>query len=204
MTPAGIHHDPRADDELVAAAVDGDNTALDTLLRRHYDRIFAVCRRLTGNDADALDAAQETCITIARRLERFEGRSSFGTWAYRVATNTALDELRRRRRRPEPVDDPSDLGPVPPATPHDQTLADRLAIDDALAALGPDFRAAVVLRDHLGLDYAEIANVLEVPVGTVRSRIARGRAALADRLRPRSDDPDGNQMPPDDVQPSAP
>lgn len=204
MTPTVQDHDPRADDELVAAAVDGDNTALDLLLRRHYDRIFAVCRRLTGNDADALDAAQETCITIARRLDRFEGRSSFGTWAYRVATNTALDELRRRRRRPEPVDELTDRASTPQAPGHDQQLADRLAIDEALGALGPDYRAAVVLRDQLGLDYAEIANVLEIPVGTVRSRIARGRAALADRLRPDPTDTDGNQTPSDDVQPSAP
>ena len=81
------------------AAQGGDRGALDQLLRRHYDRVHAVCRRITGNDADAADAAQEAMIAIVRNLDRFDGRSSFGTWAYRIATNASLDELRRRKRR---------------------------------------------------------------------------------------------------------
>ncbi|MEO7399023.1 MAG: sigma-70 family RNA polymerase sigma factor [Ilumatobacteraceae bacterium] len=91
---------PHDDSELVAAARGGDRSSLDVLLRRHYDRIFAVCRRVTGNEADAADAAQEAMIAIVRGLAKFDGRSSFSTWAYRIATNASLDELRRRRRRP--------------------------------------------------------------------------------------------------------
>jgi len=166
---------------LVAAAQRGDRAALDRLLRRHYDRLFHVCRRLTGNDADAYDATQEALVAIVRGLRHFDGRSSFSTWAYRVATNACLDELRRRARRPEPAD-----GEV--LAPADETdvataVTDRLTIDEALAAIPDDFRAAVVLRDVCGLDYAEIATVLGIPPGTVRSRIARGRGAVADRLR---------------------
>jgi RNA polymerase sigma-70 factor (ECF subfamily) len=166
---------------LVEAARDGDRAALDALLRRHYDRIHAVCRRLTGNDADALDAAQEALLAVVRGLPRFDGRSAFGTWCYRVATNACLDELRRRRRRPEPrlpaLDDADrSTGPV------DDVAVAKVDVDAALATLPVDYRAAVVLRDLCGLDYAEIGEVLGIPPGTVRSRIARGRAALADRL----------------------
>lgn len=142
---------------------------------------------MTGNHADALDATQEALITIARRLDRFDGRSAFGTWAYRVATNACLDELRRRKRRPEPVDveDATRVGRMggdPVAEDHAGGIADRFELDAALATLPDDFRVAVVLRDVLTLDYAEIATVLDVPIGTVRSRIARGRRLMAKEL----------------------
>jgi RNA polymerase sigma-70 factor (ECF subfamily) len=149
--------------------------------------VFAVCRRLAGNDADAADAAQEALLAIVRGLPRFDGRASFGTWAYRVATNACLDEMRRRSRRPDPglpeyetVDDGG-----PPSL--DTQVADQLDIDAALQELPEEFRAPVVLRDLAGLDYAEIAEVLDLPPGTVRSRISRGRAALARHLGGNSD-----------------
>ncbi len=169
-----------SDEALVVAALDGDDKALDALLRRHHDRIHALCRRLAGNDADGADATQEALITVVRRLDRYDGRAKFTTWLYRVVTNAALDELRRRKRRPVPVDDETfaldreDGGPS-----LDGAVADRLDIDHALTQLAPDFRAPVVLRDLCGLDYAEIAEVLDLPPGTVRSRISRGRGALA-------------------------
>ena len=176
------------DAALVEAAQRGDRAALDQLLRLHYDRIHAVCRRIAGGSRDADDACQEALIKITRGLPRFDGKSAFGTWAYRIATNAALDELRKRKRRPllAVVDDPDDQ-PREPVDPTADRLvdavADRLAIDDALGELSEEFRAAVTLRDVLDLDYAEIASVLDVPVGTVKSRIARGRAMLAGRLR---------------------
>lgn len=179
---------------LISAAQQGDGAALDALLRRHHDRIFAVCRRLAGNEADALDATQEALIAIARGIRRFDGRAAFSTWAYRVATNACLDELRRRKRRPTPGL-PDDLGSgdrseVGAATaPGIDVLPDRLAIDAALALLPEEFRAPVVLRDLCDLDYAEIAEALDIPPGTVRSRIARGRGQLARLLDP------GNQAP---------
>jgi RNA polymerase sigma-70 factor (ECF subfamily) len=165
------------DDALLAAARAGDRAALDALLRRHLDFIHAVCRRLAGNDADADDATQEALIAITRGISRFDGRSSLRTWLYRVATNACLDELRRKARRPttgipeveQDIDGPS----------LDDTVSDQVVLDAALRALPEEFRAPVVLRDVLGLDYQEIATTLELPPGTVRSRIARGRAALA-------------------------
>ncbi len=141
----------RDDRELVAAAQGGDRDALDALLRRHYDLVHAVCRRIAGGTRDADDAAQEAMIGIVRGLPRFDGRSSVSTWMYRIATNAALDELRRRRRRPalHVVDDDGppheEMDPV--AHRRVDAVVDRLALDDALGRLPDEFRAAVVLRD---------------------------------------------------------
>ncbi len=201
-TPRGYHRHiaPLPDDhELVAAARGGDRSSLDRLLRRHYDRIFAVCRRVTGNDADAADAAQEAMIAIVRGLAKFDGRSSFSTWVYRIATNSSLDELRRRRRRPLSSTTGRDDGDHtvgehadPDSGVRLDGIGDRILLDEALADLAEDFRIPVVLRDVGDLDYAEIAAVLGVPVGTVKSRIARGRAALAHSLgRSFGNQPDG-------------
>ena len=174
------------DDELVAAAQSGDRAALDTLLRRHLDLIHAVCSRLAGNPADAADATQEALIAIVRGLPRFDRRAAPRTWMYRVATNACLDELRRRGRRPRLGLDDAMAERPDPAPPVDRSVTDRLTLDDALARLPEEFRVAVVLRDVQGMDYAQIAEVLQIPIGTVRSRIARGRKALAADL-------DGNQ-----------
>jgi RNA polymerase sigma-70 factor (ECF subfamily) len=167
------------------------------LLRRHEGRFYAGCRRLAGIDADALDATQEALIAVVRGLDRFDGRSAFSTWAHRVATNACLDELRRRSRRPMPGLDTEiaeSTGTIRDDAPSVASrTADRLDIDAALQTLPEEYRAAVVLRDQLGMDYAEISEVLEIPPGTVRSRIARGRAALARALH----DDLGNQEPTD-------
>jgi RNA polymerase sigma-70 factor (ECF subfamily) len=185
MAPGDAATD-ESDAALVSAAQAGDRDALDRLLRRHYDRIYAVCRRLAGNEPDALDAAQEAMIAVVRGLPRFDGRSAFATWSYRVATNACLDEVRRRSRRPRiglPDDEGLDAHAVPATDRHvDDIVADRLALDAALAELPEEFRAPVVLRDLCQLDYAEIAEVLDIPPGTVRSRISRARAALARKL----------------------
>jgi RNA polymerase sigma-70 factor (ECF subfamily) len=183
-------------------------------LRRHHDRWWRLCRRLLGNDADAGDALQEGLIALARGIRhRYDGRAAFTTWAYRVVTNACLDEMRRRSRRPAPgtvalfPDGGSgEAGPgrargsgAPVAAfaagpsgpdPGIEAVAARLDVDAAVAQLPPDFRAAVVLRDLCDLDYAEIARVLDIPPGTVRSRIARGRALLADLLGNRATAPD--------------
>jgi RNA polymerase sigma-70 factor, ECF subfamily len=156
---------------------------MDAFLRAHFDRVLAICRRITGNDTDAADAAQEALLAIVRGLPRFDGRSSITTWLYRVTTNACLDELRRRKRRPAvglPELERFEVTGNAPAA--DDSLADRLRLDTALAALPEEFRVPVVLRDVGDLDYAEIATVLGIPPGTVRSRIARGRMALARSL----------------------
>jgi RNA polymerase sigma-70 factor (ECF subfamily) len=169
------------DDDLARRAARGDAGALDALLRRHTTLVHAVCRRILGNPDDALDATQEALLAIATRLHTFDGRARFSTWAYRVATNAALDEARRRGRRPVPAEHLPEH-PRGDAEGTESAVADRLDVDAALARLTPEFRAAVALRDLVGMDYAEIAEVLGIPSGTVRSRISRGRAALADLL----------------------
>ena len=164
-----------------------------------------MCRRVVGDDADARDALQDALVAIARGIRRFDGRSAFTTWSYRVATNACLDELRRRRRRPVPgaVGVPVDgaderhawndlpaapdgvAGAAAPGGGGDGgigAVADRLEVEAALARLPEDFRVAVVLRDLCDLEYAEIGRVLDLRPGTVRSRIARGRALLTDLL----------------------
>ena len=171
----------RSDAELVGAAQAGDRDAVDALLRRHHDRLRALARRLTGNDADAADATQEALLAIVRGLPRFDQRASFGTWAYRVATNACLDELRRRNRRPRPEPE-ANLVTIPAGRDPADVVGARLDVGAALATLPLEFRAAVVLRDLCALDYAEIGEVLDIPAGTVRSRIARGRAQLAGHL----------------------
>lgn len=171
------------DDALVRAAQGGDSSALDTLLRRHYDRVYALCRRLTGEPADAADACQDALMAIVRGLDGFDGRAAFGTWAYRVTTNACLDELRRKRRRPEPG---LREGRAEPASPVDEveSATTRADLDTALRTLPDEYRAVVVLRDVCALSYQEIADILGIPAGTVRSRIARGRGALIPLLAP--------------------
>jgi RNA polymerase sigma-70 factor (ECF subfamily) len=162
----------------VTLARAGDRAAMEALLRRHHARLYAVCRRLTGSDADAADALQNALISIVAGLAGFDRRSRFSTWTYRVAVNASLDEIRRRRRRPDVSIDDLDVVLDDPTA----AIAGGVDADSALRRLSPGFRAAVVLRDVCGLDYAEIAEILDLPPGTVRSRIARGRAALVPLL----------------------
>ncbi len=193
-------NEQREDDiRLVAAAQRGERHAMDTLLRKHYAYIGAITRRVTNNESDAADATQNALIAVAKGIHKFDGTSAFTTWLHRVATNAALDELRRRKRRPEPVSvgaEPQDDEGTQERAVRNRLAAldinldridDRTGIDGALAQIPFDFRAPVMLRDLCGLDYAEIAEVLGIPAGTVRSRIARGRAALAPLLRPMLD-----------------
>ncbi len=179
-------------ESLLAPARGGDRRALEDLLRASYDHVYPVCRRIVGNEADAADAAQEALISVMRWIGRFDGRSRYTTWLYRIAVNASIDELRRRSRRrvvPFPSWPSSSSSGAPDPEPASLTagpeeVVGRLDIEAALMELPVDFRAAVVLRDVCGLDYAEIAEVLSIPGGTVRSHIARGRSLLAGRLGP--------------------
>ena len=160
--------------------------AVDALLERHYDRVHAICYRIAENGADADDACQEALLAIVKGLPRFDGRAAFKTWSYRVASNAALDEMRRKNRRPRPVVDL--VNEEDRTSVVDQQVADRVSLEEALPQLPEEFRVPVVLRDVGGLDYAEIAEALSIPPGTVRSRIARGRKQLSRLV--------GNQVPP--------
>ena len=156
----------------------------EDIARDHGRFLYTVAYRLTGNDADAQDLVQEVLLRVRRGLETYRPGSLEG-WLSRITTNAFLDEVRRRRRRPTVSlpDDPDrvlagaeDAEAALAAT----TLSDE--IQDAIRALPDDFRAAVVLCDVVGLSYDEIAESLSVPVGTVRSRIHRGRARLREVL----------------------
>jgi RNA polymerase sigma-70 factor (ECF subfamily) len=142
--------------------------------------VRAVCHRIVVNKSDAEDATQMALISIVRALPSFDGRSKFSTWIYRIATNAALDEVRRIRRRPLPTDKES----VYDSPTADQTGAvdAQMDVSAALAQLPEEYRTTIVLRHVADLDYEEIAAIQGVPVGTVRSRLARGRAQLAEIL----------------------
>ena len=152
-------------------------------MQKHQARIYAICRRLAGNDADALDATQEALLAIVKGLERFDGRAAFTTWSYRVATNACLDELRRRSRRPQPglpdhegVADEA-LGRRPSLDPGEAVTA-RIDIDDALAQLPEEFKAPVVLRDLAGVGALSFKAV-QTGENTARTMIQWPDAATA-------------------------
>jgi RNA polymerase sigma-70 factor, ECF subfamily len=146
--------------------------------------LYTVAYRLTGNHEDAQDLVQEVLLRVQRGLARYEPGSLHG-WLSRITTNAFLDDVRRKQRRPVDAmgDDAERI--VPSAPSADQALADTTLPDhvqDALRSLPDEYRAAVVLCDVVGFGYQEIADTLEVPVGTVRSRIHRGRAQLREVL----------------------
>jgi len=151
----------------------------------HGDFIYTVALRLTGNHHDAQDLVQEVLLRVQRGLASFRP-GSLEAWLGRITTNAFLDDVRRRRRRPVTrLPDVVEL--AAPGAPRDATeaLARDTLPDDvtvALQALPEDYRVAVVLCDVVGLRYEEIADELDVPVGTVRSRIHRGRAQLRRKL----------------------
>ena len=152
----------------------------EEIARDHGRFLYTVAYRLTGNDADAQDLVQEVLLRVRRGLETYQPGSLEG-WLSRITTNAFLDEVRRRRRRPTVTlpDDPDRV--LAAADDVETALAATNLPDDiqaALRSLPEDFRVAVVLCDVVGLPYDEIAEQLGVPIGTVRSRIHRGRAAL--------------------------
>jgi len=137
--------------------------------------LYTIAYRLTGNDADAQDLVQDVLLRVRKGLETYRPGSLEG-WLSRITTNAFLDDVRRKRRRPT-VALPDDAERVL-AGVEDVSLALPDHVQDALRNLPDDFRAAVVLCDVVGLSYEEIADQLGIPVGTVRSRIHRGRATL--------------------------
>ncbi|MET0276525.1 MAG: sigma-70 family RNA polymerase sigma factor [Acidimicrobiia bacterium] len=150
----------------------------EEVAREHGRFLYNVAYRLTGNDTDAQDLVQDSMIRIKRGLERYEPGSLQG-WLARIVTNVFLDEVRRKKRRPEDAL-PDDPGRVLPPSPAADEVPTGLSaeIEAALAALPEDFRIPVVLCDVSDLSYEQIAASTGVPIGTVRSRIHRGRRML--------------------------
>ena len=176
-------------DDPIDPSVEGYVPTWDEIVERHSDRVYRLAYRLTGNRPDAEDLTQEVFVRVFRRLDTYTP-GTFEGWLHRITTNLFLDQARRKQRiRFDALSDERastlrSSGPAP-----DAALADRLFDDDveqALASLPPDFRAAVVLCDVEGLSYDEIADILGAKLGTVRSRIHRGRAMLRRALAHRA------------------
>ena len=176
-----------SDTDLITRAAAGDHDAFTQVMRIHEDRVFSVCLRIMGSRDRALDAVQDTFLTVFRKAGQFKAKAAVGTWIYRIAVNTCYDHLRKAKRRPaDPMPDYYD--------PADDSAEDAIEsagvrpdIRDALQKIPEEFRAAVVLSDMEGMSLPEVAEVLGVPVGTVKSRVFRGRRQLAHLL--------GNQIP---------
>jgi RNA polymerase sigma-70 factor (ECF subfamily) len=189
---------------LVRRARDGDEAAFQQLLERHQARVFHHARRLMGNDQDAEEVLQDTFLQVFRHLDRFEERSRFSTWVYRIATNEALMRLRKAHRKREVFleDLPQHAGEG-----SDQRIRDfaRSALEDAeaselieilqrlLGELPEEYRVVFTLRDVEGLSNAEVAEVLEISVPAVKSRLHRSRIFLRDRLAAIYGDRQGTQ-----------
>lgn len=169
------------DNKLISAAQNGDSQALEILLKNHYEKIWGICKRLMVNDQDALDATQESLIAIATRINKFERRSKFSTWLYRVTTNICFDELRKKSRIPIPDSESGQLEiSIDPS--FENQIDDKLLINEVLNLLPNEFKTVLVLRDLCDLNYDEISEILNIPIGTVRSRISRGRSAISNYL----------------------
>jgi len=172
---------------LLAHSRRGDVASYDRLVAAYQDRVYQTAYRITGHREDAWDAAQEAFLRAFRGLRTFRGEASFSTWMTRIAVHAALDVVRRRPPHTPVAADtvPADDDPSDEVLRRDQ----QRRVQQAIAALAPDQRAVVVLRDVQDLSYEDIARVLRVPLGTVRSRLSRGReslrVALAD-LAPRT------------------
>jgi RNA polymerase sigma-70 factor (ECF subfamily) len=163
------------DEQFVRRAQRGDRVAFELLVERHANKLFSLAARSLGSRQDAEDAVQEAFIRAWRGLGSFRGGSLFSTWLYRICLNAVHDQ-RTRRGSPSAELDPEDA-----ADPRDRFVEQELSgeLQAALDALGEPYRTAVLLADLLGCSYDEVASATDTPVGTVKSRIFRGRTELA-------------------------
>ncbi len=186
-----------SDTELVERFKGGDEHAFSQIVRRYQDKVFSLCLRWLGERSLAEEVAQDVFVALYRSLARFRGESSLSTWIYRVAVNHCknkrLYSSRRRRDRHEPLEGrPRDDGPareLPAGGRGTDALAERseaqILVHDALQAISEEHRQVIIMRDIQDLDYHEIAEILELPRGTVKSRLHRARTELARVLRNR-------------------
>jgi RNA polymerase sigma-70 factor (ECF subfamily) len=173
----------RPDDELVRSFLHGDAEAFGALVERHERRVYNLAFRMLGNGEDARDTSQDVFLTCLRKLSGFRGASSFTTWLHRITVNACYDALRKRGRE-ELVGDDEGGFPEPRSSPSDLAEEAALSVDiqRALLRVPQEFRVVLVMHDMQGVPYEEIAAALGAPVGTVKSRLHRGRVALARAL----------------------
>lgn len=174
--------------ELLRRCRDGDEAAFESLIRLHEKKVYALCRRMCRNEDDALEAAQDAFLALWRGLGSFREDAAFSTWLYRLAANACLDLLRRERKNAgnlsldgeESRADPPSPAPTPEeAVERNET---RRLVREGLLALPDNHREILLLRELEQLSYAEIAEVMELDPGTVKSRISRARLALRNYL----------------------
>lgn len=198
MTGAQAELDDR---ELLARHAAGDRQAFGLIVERHRDRLWRVALRTLGDPDDAADAVQDALLSAYRAAGSFRGDAAVTTWLHRITVNACLDLVRRRASRPSvPLDDDVEHGDDvagPDVLGERETAAEILV---ALRAIGPEQAAAVVLVDVEGFPVAQVAEMLDIPVGTVKSRCARGRARLATLLSHLG--PAGNPAPHPPVEPA--
>jgi RNA polymerase sigma-70 factor (ECF subfamily) len=180
------------DSTLVERCLTGDDTAWEQLVKEHTRRVYGLCYRFTGKDSEAQDLTQEVFLRVFRMLGSFRSsEGSFATWLARLTRNLLIDHYRRTRndRSTDSIEDQLpriEEGVTSSLGRPDRALAGREASDllqSALAKLPPDLRETIILRDLQEMEYREIAQVLGIPEGTVKSRLNRGRAELARLLR---------------------
>ena len=184
----------QVDQELVARVQRGDKKAFDLLVLKYQHKVANLVSRYVRNPSETLDVTQEAFIKAYRALPKFRGDSAFYTWLYRIAINTAKNHLMAQGRRPPASDvdaetaEQMDIGVrlTENATPENNLLQDEIAntVRQAIDDLPDDLRTAITLRELEGLSYEEIAQAMSCPVGTVRSRIFRARAAIDAKLSP--------------------
>lgn len=188
----------RTDHSLLAATLEGDETAFAELVRRYRNQITNYIYRMTSDYETAVDLAQETFIRVYRAAARYQSNYAFSTYIYRIATNLAISELRRRKRRRmvsltgffqgrDRTEEPAELDPPDSSPLQDCTLVEeerRAAVARAISTLPDKYRAPLVLRDVEGRSYEEIADILQMSQGTVKSRINRARSFLREKLQP--------------------
>jgi len=176
----------------IRAARRGDSSAFDRLVDTHYRSVYNTAYRMLGAESAAADATQATFLKVYEALGSFRGDASFSTWLYRITMNVCLDDLRRRRNQPLSLTDEDDEGEqtgerdLPdesdePARTAEQRELQRL-VHEAIGRLPEDFRTVIVLYDIRGLSYQDIGEALDIPLGTVKSRLNRARNALRDEM----------------------
>ncbi|HVE75870.1 MAG TPA: sigma-70 family RNA polymerase sigma factor [Actinomycetota bacterium] len=173
------------DEELVRGFVEHkDRDALEVLLKRHESRVYGLAYRILGNRNDALEATQETFLSVFRNIRKFRHQSAFATWLYRLTSNACYDIGRKLQRTPVPAEEVETTSSDRPDRV--ESAAGKIDIQRALGGLLLEQRTAMIMRDVYGLSYQEIAEATDAPLGTVKSRIARGREAMAHLLEPES------------------
>lgn len=192
-----------AEQELLSRVKHGDQAAMASLLQRHQGRLYNVCLRMVSNRDDAAELTQDVMVKIVQHIGEYKGEAALSTWMIRIAMNQSISHLRKRKlRRTVSLDGPGagngrapgdddqatalrrrladDTEPSPQARVEDRERLDRLRM--AIAALDEDFRVVLVLRDIDEMDYQTIAQTLDLPVGTVKSRLFRARLALREQM----------------------